>query len=278
MEEVKKELTPEQIQAKRERNRAKNERKKLAKAQAKNDESPQPKNTQPQNKNTQPQLANNANQNKREVLTDEEYNKRQVEFKSKKIQENPKSAVVSIAEASEARTLAYSIRDINMIAEFVRNNMGSERVPMEVGTHLISHFRDNVEKSLQEYVDLANSYGIGGKRSLFEYRQEQKKIKNRELAEENFRNKVIENENASETKEREQQEKALEKAQAEIDKLKESLEKAVLTKIEASEALSQGYQNRHAAQKERRLESAKKAEAAQQEKDAETPSKEDEVA
>lgn len=245
MAEAKKELTPEQIEQMREKKRQKRARQKANKAQ----NAPQPQ-----------EKTMSAN-NQKVRLTDEEYAKQQLEFKSKKIEMNPKDAIVSIAEASEAKTLAYSVNEVNAIAEYVRNNMGA-KVPLDTGVMLIKIFQESVAKPIEEYIKLANSHGIGSRRGLALYRETQTKEKNKAAAQELFRNKTIENEIPEETKEREAHEKTLEKAVLELEKAKEALRKAEELKAEAQNVLNEGFAKRSSNQKERKRVEAEKAKEA----------------
>lgn len=256
MSETNIELTPEQIEQRREKSRAKR-----AKQRAKK-EAPQ---TQEQQSPAAKQNTQKKPQDQRVRLTDEEYIKQQLEFKSKKIEMNPKDSVVSIAESSEAKTLAYNVNEVNAIAEYVRNNMGS-KVSLDVGVMLIKTFQEGVTKTIDEYIKLANSHGIGSRRALALYREAQAKEKNRAVAQELFKNKTIENETPEETKEREIQEKALEKATQEFEKAKEAvtraldaMKKADELKLEALSIFNDGFEKRGAAQKERKQIEAEKA-------------------
>lgn len=276
MAEIKKELTPEQIEKRRAKNRARSEKKKLARQEEQKNNAPA------QNKPTKQTKQTNQRPQRQ---SEEEYLEGLISSKSERIQRDPRNSIVSTAEAYESRTLAFAVREVNTIADYVRNNFGTERVSTDVGIELIDFFSENIKKNIDDYISLACSNGIGSRRTLSEYRDEQRKQKNREIAEENFRNKTIQNETPDETKEREQHEKAVEKAQSEIDKAneamqkaKEALEKAEQCKAESLEILSDGYSKRHEAQKERKQAEAQKAkEAKLAEKESAEASKKEET-
>ncbi|MBW6487476.1 hypothetical protein [Sulfurimonas sp.] len=256
-------LTLEQTEQRREKNRVKRARQRARKLQETLHDKPLKENPEPV------KAPQKKPQERRARLSNEEYAKQQLEFKSKRIEMNPKDAVVSIAEATEAKTLAYNVSEVNTIAEYVRSNLGS-RVPMDLGILLINTFQEGVAKTIEDYIKLANSQGIGSRRALALYKEVQTKEKNRAVAQELFREKTIESETPEETKEREAQEKALEKATAELAKAtaelakaKEALVKAEELEAEAEKVLDAGFEKRHADQKEReKAEAAKAREAA----------------
>jgi septal ring factor EnvC (AmiA/AmiB activator) len=126
MAEMKKELTPEQLEKRRAKNRARSEKKKLARQEEQKNNAPA------QNKPT-----NQTNQ-RPQRQSEEEYLKGLISSKSERIQRDPRNSVVSTAEAYESRTLAFAVREVNTIADYVRNNFGTEKVSTDVGWFVLS--------------------------------------------------------------------------------------------------------------------------------------------
>ncbi|MFA6195329.1 MAG: hypothetical protein WC656_01640 [Sulfurimonas sp.] len=250
-------LTPSQ------RNRAKKERQRLARA---NNSAA----------NTTPVVQKNTFVSEQEVapapvrLTDEEYTQNILDKKSAKVEKNPKGSVVSTAETSESRALAFKVDEVNMITDFTRSNMGTDRLSFDDGAVLIKMFKHNVTDNLAKFIEQAYSFGIGSKWALREYKEAQRVLKANEDRIAKEREKSISSETTAETKEREAQEQAVKKALLELEKAEEALAKAQEAKMKAIAEQDSGYEQRIIAQNERQINerAEAKAKAEQGKKDA----------
>jgi len=203
------ELTPKQLKQ-RIKNREKKARLRANKQNTENNASSSSKKSKPLKKE--------------EVkLTDAEYTQQVIDDKTHRIERNPKAAVVSIAETTEARTLAFKVNEINMITDFTRSNMGTKRVSFQEGQQLLELFEVDVSQNIDKFIELASSFGIGSKRTLSEY----KKVKAKEalrVAEEKLHNaKELENDGftkraeAQKVRKLEAEAKAKAEAQSEVE-------------------------------------------------------------
>ena len=250
------ELTPEEL-ARREKNRARKQKIKEQKANQQQATTDKPK---PQNTKVR--------------LTDEEYTQQQLEKKSTQLGKNPKGSVVSIAETTESRSIAFKINEINMITDNVRSSMGTDKISFEDGAKILKFFKHNISDKIDGFMELAYSYGIGSKWSLVEYDEKTKKEKARAKEILQQREKFMAIETPIEAKEREAQEKVLEKATVELEKLKESLHKAEEALLKAQTEHEEGFKTRIAQQRER----AKLAAEATQVPKEETPDTTEKIA
>ena len=241
------ELTPKQLKQ-RIKNREKKARLRANKQNTENNASSSSKKSKPLKKE--------------EVkLTDAEYTQQVIDDKTHRIERNPKAAVVSIAETTEARTLAFKVNEINMITDFTRSNMGTKRVSFQEGQQLLELFEVDVSQNIDKFIELASSFGIGSKRTLSEYKKVKAKEKKKLERIEAFKTESIANETPEETKEREAQVKAVEKTEADLEKAKEALRVAEEKLHNAKELENDGFTKRAEAQKVRKLEAEAKAEA-----------------
>lgn len=221
------ELTAEQLK-KRNKKREQRERQRAAKADQSN-----PSTTFT---TTQEPAAKPASVSKMpERLTNEEYTQQQIDKKSSKIERNPKGSVVSTAETSESRSVAFKVDEINTITEFTRAHMGTEKVSFESGAELLKFFKHNISNNIDKFITLAYSHDIGSRWALAEYKEtlRKEKIKHAQVADQ--RAFSISNEIAAETKEREIQEKAVEKSASELERAQDVLNKAQEALLKAQE-------------------------------------------
>jgi len=210
-------------------------------------------------------------------LSDEEFQAQKIEEKTSRIKQNPRASVVTLAESVEAKSVAFKINEINMISAFTRDNMGTDRLSFENGAILIELFQNKVISSIENYIHTAASFGVGGRRTLEEYKKEQKTLQNNEVTAQKKLDRIqrtnelsITREIPAETKQRESEDKTLEKANLDLEKALEALEKAQVKVDEAKQAsesaketVDNGFKERIDAQKQRFAEEqkAKKEEA-----------------
>jgi hypothetical protein len=221
------ELTAEQLK-KRNKNREQKERQRAAKTGQSN---PSTSFT-----TTQEPAAKPASVRKMpERLTDEEYTQQQIDRKSSRIARNPKGSVVSTAETSESRSLAFKIDEINIITEHTRANIGTERVSYADGEKILKFFKHNISDNVDRFLNLAYSFDIGSKRARIEYKETERKARARDAQIAAQRGTSIVDEIASETKERETHEKAVEKSASELERAQDVLNKAQEALLKAQE-------------------------------------------
>lgn len=237
-----KDLTPEEL-AKRVKNRDKRAAQKKKKSESiKDDKKPQVKNQL--NKKT-PQI--------RERLTREEQDAKQLQIKEDRLANNTKDSVVVIAATTEAKAIAYKVGDVNTIIEYTRNNMGTQKVSFDQGQEVISQFNENVLGSLDKFINIAASYGIGSRRTLDEYKKAQNKINSDKQKETKFIQRCKDAEIDTETKLRELDEKSVLKATAELDKALEAVTKAEKGLLDAKATQARNFEEKVSAQDERFL-------------------------
>ena len=254
----KKELTPEQIANKREKNRRRNERKKE------------------QNKEPVVAVENSVvstGDSRPPRLSQEEYTQGLIDKKSQKIKDNPKSAVVSTADSEESKLIAYKINEINQITDFVRSRMGGDIISFADGIELLMEFKDGVLQNLENFIKHAHSKGVGSKYAIIEYKEIIRKENARKRIFQERIEKSMLAETDTEKKEREATEKEIAKANTDLNKAQETINKAQASKEEALATLEslraremEELNARAAAQKVRRQEEQAAAKEAKEAK------------
>lgn len=211
-------------------------------------------------KQPQPKGAQGNRQQKRPELSREERAEQDLKNKIDRVTRDPQSAVVLNAEEHESRELANLTREVNTIAKFIRANIGTARVSMELGTSLIQKFQEQVKQPIMDYLNAAHEHGIGSRFAMKNF-NEQKAAERAEAKREAKRISRIESrEIPAETKARETEQLKVSKAEEKVLKAQQDLASAIDELAAAQEAMAEGYIQREAAQKER-WEQEKAAEA-----------------